>query len=220
MPRARFFKLAEQRREAILDAAAREFAASGFAETSYNRIIERAGVSKGAMYYYFEDKQDLYVTVIRRARDRFLEEAGLSVPDADTPEGFLQGVESLVERAVEFAHQRPVDVALFRGLLAERGEGKQAEVVRELRQESRRWTKGFLEKGQEVGAVRTDVPLDLLLELTTTIDETGDHWFASQTEVVSKEALERWVSTVLDLILRLLLPADMLSARCKGRGRG
>jgi AcrR family transcriptional regulator len=220
MPRARFFKLEKERRDAILEAAAEEFAASGFVRTSLNRIIQRSGISKGAMYYYFEDKQDLYVTVIRRAWDRFREGSGLSVPDADTAEGFLEGVESLVERTVEFARQRPVDVALFRGLLAERGEGKQAEVVRELRQESRRWTKGFLKKGQEVGAIRTDVALDLLVELTTTIDETGDHWFASQTEVVSKEALERWVSTVLDLILRLLLPADMLSARCKGRGRG
>ena len=32
--------------------------------SAYNRIIERAGISKGAMYYYFADKQDLFATVL------------------------------------------------------------------------------------------------------------------------------------------------------------
>jgi AcrR family transcriptional regulator len=61
MPRPRWATLEPERRTAILDVAAAEFAAHGFTDASYNRIIQRAGISKGAMYYYFDDQEDLFV---------------------------------------------------------------------------------------------------------------------------------------------------------------
>ena len=67
MPLPRFDKLDDPRKRAILAAAAEELAERGFAGASYNRIIERAGISKGAMYYYFADKDDLYRTVLQAA---------------------------------------------------------------------------------------------------------------------------------------------------------
>src|SRR5438067_1020216 len=69
MPFARFEKLAPQKREHLLDVAAREFALHGFAEASINQILEQAQMSKGTAYYYFEDKADLFCTVVRYAID-------------------------------------------------------------------------------------------------------------------------------------------------------
>jgi AcrR family transcriptional regulator len=45
-----------------LEAAAKEFVAHGFEAASLNRILDDAGISKGAAYYYFDDKTDLYAT--------------------------------------------------------------------------------------------------------------------------------------------------------------
>jgi AcrR family transcriptional regulator len=56
MPFPRFEKLAPQKRKHLLDVAAREFAIHGFNEASINPILEQAEMSKGAAYYYFEDK--------------------------------------------------------------------------------------------------------------------------------------------------------------------
>ena len=69
VPRPRFAKLDPEKRRAILDAAMEEFASSGYERASYNRIIERAGVSKGAMYYYFDDKEDLFTTVVQQVME-------------------------------------------------------------------------------------------------------------------------------------------------------
>ena len=68
MPRPRFDKLDLQTRSRILETAAEGFADSGF-EVSYNAIIERTGLSKGVMYYYFDDKEDLYLTLVCKALD-------------------------------------------------------------------------------------------------------------------------------------------------------
>ena len=67
MPFSRFEKLAPEKRQHLLDIAAREFAIHGFADTSINRILEQARMSKGATYYYSGDKVDLFCTVVRCA---------------------------------------------------------------------------------------------------------------------------------------------------------
>ena len=80
MPTKRFHNLDPDKRAAFLEAAAEEFATHGYTGASLNRIIERAGTSKGAMYYYFEDKADLYATVVRDTVSRFVAWCGLPGP--------------------------------------------------------------------------------------------------------------------------------------------
>ena len=64
MPLPRFNRMSQSKRDNILRVAAEEFANHGFDNASFNRIIVQAGISKGAMYYYFADKDDVYRTVL------------------------------------------------------------------------------------------------------------------------------------------------------------
>ena len=70
MPFPRFHKLSQEKRERLLDIAAQEFATHGFEDASVNRILERVQMSKGAAYYYFEDKVDLFFTVVQYCNER------------------------------------------------------------------------------------------------------------------------------------------------------
>jgi len=54
----------EQSQRAILDAAAREFAAEGVAGARTESIAKAAGVNKALLYYYFHDKEGLYGAVL------------------------------------------------------------------------------------------------------------------------------------------------------------
>lgn len=51
-------------RERLLRAAEKLFAEKGFAATSVQEIAEAATVNKALLYYYFEDKHSLYVSLI------------------------------------------------------------------------------------------------------------------------------------------------------------
>ena len=62
MPLARFETLDESLKGKILDVSKQEFATHGYEEASYNKIIQKIGISKGSMYYYFENKEDLFIT--------------------------------------------------------------------------------------------------------------------------------------------------------------
>src|SRR2546429_7575519 len=59
----------EQMREAtrlrIIRQAAVEFARLGFDQANINVIAEQAGIGKGTIYLYFENKRDLFLEMLR-----------------------------------------------------------------------------------------------------------------------------------------------------------
>ena len=61
------------KREQILDGAKRVFMEQGFEAASMNDITRAAGVSKGTIYVYFENKEDLFGSMIERERQRITE---------------------------------------------------------------------------------------------------------------------------------------------------
>jgi AcrR family transcriptional regulator len=61
------------KREQILDGAKRVFMEQGFEAASMNDITRAAGVSKGTIYVYFENKEDLFGDMIERERRRITE---------------------------------------------------------------------------------------------------------------------------------------------------
>ena len=54
-----------ERPHEILEAAFAEFSRNGYATTTLEQIAERAGVTKGTIYVYFESKEQLFITMVR-----------------------------------------------------------------------------------------------------------------------------------------------------------
>ena len=61
-----------QKRQQILDGAKRCFMSVGFEAASMNEITSEAGVSKGTIYVYFADKEELFAELIDRERGSML----------------------------------------------------------------------------------------------------------------------------------------------------
>jgi AcrR family transcriptional regulator len=61
----------QETREEVLAAASRAFARNGFHGTSLDAVAEEAGVSRGAVYYNFADKEELFLELLdRRCAER------------------------------------------------------------------------------------------------------------------------------------------------------
>src|SRR5271170_8294196 len=63
-PETRRRRKAERPQE-ILEAAFAEFSRNGYASTTLEQIAERAGVTKGTIYVYFENKEHLFISMVR-----------------------------------------------------------------------------------------------------------------------------------------------------------
>lgn len=60
---AKLLDLDVERRDAVLNAALKEFTCKGFAQASTNIIAKEAGISKPLMFHYVGNKQELFLTV-------------------------------------------------------------------------------------------------------------------------------------------------------------
>lgn len=79
---------AEDRREAVVAAAARAFASAGYEATSTEEIARMAGISQPYIFRLFGTKRDLFVAAVRRC-------FGLTLATFDTASEGLAGDEAL-----------------------------------------------------------------------------------------------------------------------------
>jgi TetR/AcrR family transcriptional regulator len=83
---------AEERREAILDAADAEFSERGYAGAAIRAMAKRAAVSSALLYWFFPSKADLFAAVLLRRADA--QQVLVFPPGADElpPAEFLPGL--------------------------------------------------------------------------------------------------------------------------------
>jgi AcrR family transcriptional regulator len=73
--RPRWVRRKESRPSELLNAALDLFIERGFNATRLDDIAQRAGVSKGTLYLYFANKEELFKTVIRKGMVPYLQRA-------------------------------------------------------------------------------------------------------------------------------------------------
>ncbi len=70
----KFLNLKPEKQERILNAAIREFAQKGFKNASTDEIVKEANISKGALFYYFNSKKDLFLFLYDHFIEIFIKE--------------------------------------------------------------------------------------------------------------------------------------------------
>ena len=110
----------EETREQVLAAAGRVFARHGFHGTSLDAIAEEAGFSRGAVYYNFADKEELFLELLdRRCAERAQDLRELfSGPDDDVAATSRQA-QIAAERALAAMTGDPEWRALYLEFLAQ-----------------------------------------------------------------------------------------------------
>lgn len=81
----RVVKEAEERKNEILDAVERLFAAKGFDGTSTSEILEAVGIARGTLYYHFKSKEEILDAMVSRMTLRFVEQAEVVAAQKNVP---------------------------------------------------------------------------------------------------------------------------------------
>lgn len=203
MARPRFKNLDRATRRRILETAAEEFAARGFEGSSLNQLIERLEISKGSFYYYFDDKADLFTTVVDRAWAIFLPDG---IPDLESfdRENYWPALESLMREARTRIRENPWLIGFTRLLYDPPEIPGVREAVAEKFSEAREWQAELIRRGQEMGTVRADMPAELLQALLVGADEAADRWLFSHWETTDEAEMERICSEMFAIFRRML----------------
>jgi AcrR family transcriptional regulator len=84
-------------RAALLDSAAELFGGQGYAATSLDEIVARAGVTKGALYHHFSDKVSLFKAVYERAQQEVSDKAVVEFLQEDSWAALVDGCRLWIE---------------------------------------------------------------------------------------------------------------------------
>ena len=153
----RWRRLPEERPRQILDAALAVFADRGLAAARLEDIAKRAGLSKGTIYLYFPNKEELFREVVRTSVVAYIERAEAVFESERDPmqslltwmEGYWAWLRSPVfpamHRLVSSELTNFPDLASF--------------YATEVIERAQRLVRGMLERGMDAGVFRRMDPL-------------------------------------------------------------
>lgn len=206
----------EERPQEILDAAIAVFLENGFRGTRLVDVAAKAGVTRGAIYHYYEGKPDLLVQAIRsRVRSSFRE-----LEETAAQEGGPASVRlRLVLRRTWQAWSQPEWAPIVRLMLGELQTDFPALVEAWLDEGPRRGSalvERILEEGRETKEFRRDLDTrvaarflisGLMFQLLMQVH------FGTPEDVVD---LERMFDSSLDTFLRGIQPSAAIAAHGRG----
>ncbi len=203
MARPRFANLDLDTRYRILETAAEEFAARGFEGVSLNQLIDRLEMSKGSFYYYFDDKADLFKTVADLAWAIVLPVEKLDF-ETFTAENYWSSLEALMQEARSRVRANPWLVGFTRLMYEPPDLAGVRESLAEKFEEARQWQAELIRRGQTLGTVRHDLPVELLQALLVGADEAGDRWFVNNWDDLGEKEVEHLFREVFAIFRRML----------------
>lgn len=159
----------EEKAREIAAAALHVFAERGFHATRMADIAEAAGIGKGTIYEYFNDKMEILATELDRYFESF--EAG-ALEAVSSAEGSAAQLAALV--GFSLAH---VDNwadhcgAFFDAVGSARAEGVGGEWFTELFDRSRALVGGILERGIAEGEIQPDIDVEATAEAVVSVYE-------------------------------------------------
>lgn len=115
----------------IVEAATQFFASHGYVSSTLDDVAALAGLTKGAVYYYFRDKESLLLEVLQRIESRSIDttEAGVRECGGSATDQLRE----FVRRQTQWAARHPRDLAILMRVSAETAhtsERVRAQVVR------------------------------------------------------------------------------------------
>ena len=205
MPRPRFATADADLQRRILDAATEEFTAKGYEAASLNRILLKAGLSKGSFYYYFDDKADLAAAVLV-ALIEDLSPIAAELGEPKSARAFWAALRRYSDRTMDegFATQSRLELIGKLGMAYVDHPELAAQVQPGIAR-FRDLMVVFIKRGQKLKAVRSDLSADAMMSvLQATKTSLASALLPRRTP--TRAELDAFNDLYLDLVKRMVKP--------------
>jgi TetR/AcrR family fatty acid metabolism transcriptional regulator len=194
----------EGKRERILDAAIKVFAAEGFYNAKVSQIAHEAGVADGTIYLYFKSKDDLLINLFEDRMERVNANLREAIETESTAKARLRRIVKLhlelVEQNRDMAEVISVELRQSSKFIREYSNPKFAEFLRTIA--------GAVVEGQRTGELRTGIdPYVFARALFGALDEIALAWLVKHPGSKASIELPRAAEMLGDLFI------DGLAAR-------
>ncbi len=165
MPTATWERLPASRRDAVIRAAEKEFAARGFSAGSLNVIARDAGVAKGSLFQYFVDKSDLYAYLSELASQRIRAAMQERIDELDWGRGLFATLRELLVAWEAYFHAHPLELAMTAAVNLEPDSAARYAVRQVVNDHYSAVLRPILAAAHDAGDLRADADVDACLAL-------------------------------------------------------
>ena len=162
VPTATWERLTTDRREGVLRAAQREFGRHGFSGASMNTIARDAGVAKGSLFQYFDDKLELYVHLGEVASRRIRSSMEIAVAGLPWETDFFGAVREVLLVWEEYFHSHPHELGMTAAVNLEPDETARAAIRDVVHPHYLGVITPLVERGVAGGSLREDADQEAL----------------------------------------------------------
>ncbi len=192
MPKETFLNLSDEKQERIREIAFEEFGMHAYKSASINRIVDKAGIAKGSIYQYFDNKKDLYQYLIEiSAQIKF--EYIHSMVNQDEIE-FFAIFKQMLYAGVLFDIHRPKYSKLLLNVTFEKHDAEVKDIAHNLRNISYEFIRQVVFQGQVEGYLRTDTDTDFLVFILYTMAVELESYFKTFHQFSLQELVNAGIS--------------------------
>ena len=148
-------KLSEEKQNEIMEVGIREFADCGYDGANTNVIARKAGISVGALFKYYADKETFFLACLRRSLD-ILENVLQEVEQADGKS--FDKAESLFRTLIKFSREHGDYIRMYHMITAGSNKALTEKLAAEIEGVSARVYRAYIARAQEQGEIRSDIP--------------------------------------------------------------
>ncbi len=163
-----FFKMTKnqlERKLKILKAAAVSFATFGFHISDIDKIAKNAGVGKGTLYRYFQNKEDLFFESVKYCMDEMYEEIGKKLENV----GYDNFVAVLFDAHMDYYREHKDTYLLVANAILQMPQNS-INFFHELHREKMKIILDKLQSGVKAGILK-NVDLEILVKMLNVISQ-------------------------------------------------
>ena len=183
MPKTQKQLQSERTRQQIIDAAIQLFARKGFYSTSIADLAQASGLTKGALYHHFENKDALFFAVVETVRDLWRETV---VRDVLKAEDALTRLTVLFDNHARLISENETFCLVLGGLVLEMDGVNPTfmAALQEIFADLKIFIQRILQKGQAAGQVRSDLDPELTaLNIVGMLEGSAIPWILNRGNV-------------------------------------
>jgi AcrR family transcriptional regulator len=184
-------------RERLLKAALELFTQSGYAATSVREIVEKAGVTKPVLYYYFKNKEGIYSEIVKT---RFTDLDELFDYYLNYPGKVRERLLNLFDRILEFVVENREFVKLMHAIYYGPPQGSPYFDFEAYRKSLHAFISSMVEEGVRTGEFREQSAFDTAQIILAVAHASVDDQIIEQEAMMNRDDSRRIMGVVLDEI--------------------
>nr|WP_225877818.1 TetR/AcrR family transcriptional regulator [Alkalibacter mobilis] len=160
-------------KQQIINGAIAEFGVHSYAEASANEISKKGNISKGIIYHYFKNKDDLYLVCVKECFDNFtsfLASKEISFTNVE------ESIERYLDLRFQFFKERPFFRNIFTNVLLQPPKHL-IEEISEIKKNLDKYNISFYEKVLDHMELKDDVSRKEAIEYFMLFQESFNHQF-------------------------------------------